>query len=205
MLDYILSKIKAGEYIELIPVHPEAPQSRNSYISLFFRFEKYFDGREKRTKFPIMLGYMAVDWMKGKPYPQIIKEMQSYRPKMSIPTLVREVMDIIENTLRFKCVEYTRCYIDLIAYAFSECGLVDKIGSIPSIPLYLEIGASSGTMVNLVGLGFSRTTAGLLNETAANHAMDRSECIKWLLKEPWEGADLPRVCLREINGVLGNT
>jgi hypothetical protein len=138
-------------------------------------------------------------------YPVIIKKQQEYRPSSGIPVIVRQVMDTIETDIRFKMVQYTRCYLELLHHAFMQNNLEDKIKSLPALPLYLEIGACSGTMVNLIGLGFSRTTAGLINEKAAKHDMDRNSCYRWLKRQNWESSDLPRVCRDEIKAILGGS
>jgi len=90
----------------------------------------------------------------------------------------------------------------LLHHAFETNGLSDLCSSIPAIPLYLELGACSGTMVNLIGLGVSRTTAGLLNAKAANRSMDRGQCVSWLLRENWDASDLPKVCISEVQHIL---
>ena len=204
MLEYQLKKIENGQENGLIPLHPERPGAKANYIGLFSRYEKCFDGRENATKNAIRLAIIALDWMKGVPYPELIKNQQKINPKSSIPVIVRNTMETIEADIRFTLVQRTRCYIDLLIHAFEISGLSEKSSSIPALPLFLEVGASSSTMISLVGLGFSRTTAGKLNDKAVNHSMNRSESRQWLRKEKWESADLPKICLREVNDILAS-
>jgi len=204
MLDYIQQSIDKGEHAKLIPPHPQttSPDPYQMYIRLLSRYERYFDGRAKASQMPRYLAAIALAWMRGTPYPQIIQESQKRNPDKALPTVIRELMETIENRLRFKAVQQTRCYSDLLRHALEINDLEDLIASIPSIPLYLELGACSGTMVNLIGLGISRTTAGLLNAKAANRSMDRGQCVTWLLREDWESSDLPKVCVNEVRTVL---
>lgn len=202
MLDYILTSIDSGDHAKLIPPHPYGLNAYQMYVRLLSRYEKYFDGRPKASGKPKYLAVIALEWMKGTPYPQLIRKSQKKVPTKSLPAIVRDMMDTIEIQLRFRAVQQTRCYLDLLRYALDANDLGNMIPSIPAIPLYLEVGACSGTMVNLVGLGLSRTTAGLLNAKAANREMDRGQCVAWLLRENWESSDLPKVCINEVKMVL---
>ncbi|MBN1690559.1 MAG: hypothetical protein JW901_06020, partial [Dehalococcoidia bacterium] len=202
MLDYQLNKIDRGECDDLIPLHPEARRATESYIRLFKRYDKCFDGRATSSRRPVRLALIALEWMKGTPYPVMIKKQQEFKSGSSVPVVVRETMDTIENEIRFKLVQKTRCYLDLLVHALEKTGSPEKVQSLPSLPLYLEIGACSVTMISLVGLGFSRTTAGLLNEKAAKHQMDRAECLRWLQGENWNISDLPRISISEIKNIV---
>ncbi len=205
MLDYMLKSIRRGDYAKLIPPHPYGQDPYQMYVRLFSRYENYFDGRKPASKKPRYLAVIALEWMKGTPYPQLIRASQKHTPTRVLPAIVRKMMDTIEIQLRFEAVQRTKCYIDLLRYAFETNSLASLVPSIPAIPLYLEVGACSGTMVNLIGLGLSRTTAGLLNAKAANRGMDRGQCIVWLLRENWEASDLPKLCVNEVKMMLTGT
>lgn len=205
MLDYMLKSIRSGEHAKLTPPHPYGQDAYRGYVRLLSRYENYFDGRTPASKKPKYLAVIALEWMKGTPYPQLISASQKYNSTKALPAIIRGMMDTIEIQLRFRAVQQTRCYIDLLRHAFEANDLTDLVPSIPAIPLYLELGACSGTMVNLIGLGLSRTTAGLLNAKAANRDMDRSQCVVWLLREKWEFSDLPKVCINEVKMVLAGT
>jgi hypothetical protein len=202
MFDYMLESIRKREYDKLIPPHPYGQNPYQMYVRLFSRYENYFDGRKPASKRPKYLAVIALEWMKGTPYPQLIRKSQEKYPTKALPTIVREIMETIEIQLRFRAVQRTKCYIDLLRHAFEANNLAALVPSIPAIPLYLELGACSNTMVNLIGLGLSRTTAGLLNTRAANRGMDRGQCIAWLRGENWESSDLPKVCINEVRIVL---
>jgi len=207
MLDYMQTSIARGDHAKLIPPHPQAadPDPYQMYIRLLSRYERYFDGRARASQMPRYLAAIALAWMRGTPYPQIIQEGQRRNPNKGLPTVIRDLMETIENRLRFKAVQQTRCYLDLLRHALEANDLGNLVASIPAIPLYLELGACSGTMVNLIGLGISRTTAGLLNAKAANRSMDRGQCVAWLLRENWEASDLPKVCINEVRTVLAGS
>ncbi|MEN6424733.1 MAG: DEAD/DEAH box helicase [Phycisphaerales bacterium] len=205
MLDYLLNCIQSRDHGKLVPPHPYGQDAYQMLVRLLSRYEKHFDGRLVASRTPKYLAVIALEWMKGTPYPQLIRASQAKQPKRSLPAVIRDMMDTIEIRLRFKAVQQTRCYIDLLRHALETNNLGDLVPTIPAIPLYLEIGACSGTMVNLIGLGLSRTTAGLLNQKAANRSMDRGQCVTWLRRENWLSSDLPKVCINEVNMALAGS
>jgi hypothetical protein len=202
MLDYMLKSIGSRDHTKLIPPHPFAQGAYQMFVRLLSRYERYFDGRDRASKSPRYLAVIALEWMKGTPYPQIIRASQERSPGKALPTVIRGIMDTIEVRLRFRAVQQTRCYIDLLRHCLETHGLAELVPTIPAIPLYLEVGACSNTMVTLIGLGLSRTTAGLLNRRAANKNMNRGNCVAWLLREKWKSSDLPKVCINEVKMIL---
>ena len=111
-------------------------------------------------------------------------------------------MESIEQGLRFRYLRYSSCYIDLLKFALSENGQDEWIERIPSIPLYLELGACSDTMVNLIGIGLSRITAGIIAERAVNKEMGRSEVLEWLKRQNLRALNVPSVCIREVEELV---
>ncbi|WP_256006692.1 DEAD/DEAH box helicase [Pedobacter deserti] len=201
MLDYMLKCVQKNDSEKLIPLHPLADAWKN-YVRIFSRFEKYFDGREKATKIPKRLASMSLSWMRGDSYPIIIKKQEELSNSENLPKIIRETMETIENVIRFRLVQYTKCYIELLKHVLILNGQNDKAQKIPSLPLYLEIGAASGTMISLIGIGFSRTTASIINDKAADKGMDRQQSYNWLRRENWDASDIPRVCKHEIRSIL---
>ncbi|MEM7540515.1 MAG: DEAD/DEAH box helicase [Pseudomonadota bacterium] len=207
MYSYLSKRIDEKEPAELIPKHPLSEGVYESYLRLFKRIHNHFECRPKQDKAHTFFARQAVDWMRGYPLPRIIDSALNHRrsntsrePK--IGTVVREVLRTIENDLRFRYVKYTSCYIDLLLQVLEEKGLNDLATQVPSIPLYLELGASSNTMVNLIGLGLSRTTAEVLADKAANKSMDRQQTQRWLRRRPLDQMDIPDICRREIDGII---
>lgn len=107
-------------------------------------------------------------------------------------------MKNIEQDLRFRYVKYASCYNDLLQEALNKTGNESYTGSIPPIPLFLELGASSKTMVSLIGWGLSRTTAKILTDKAQNKNMGRREILIWLKRQNLEALDVPGICIKEI-------
>ncbi len=207
MLQYIQHSINKGDYEKLIPIHPLSTTSYESYIRFFGRLKKYFElsGQSSKAKQNTRTAAIALAWMRGAPYPEIIKKSFEHKknasPKASLQATIRETMDFIENKLRFSLVQQSKCYFELLAFALKENNLQDEIIKIPALPLFLELGACSKTMVNFIGLGLSRTTAGLLANKASNTNMDREKAMNWLLKQNLDAYDFPAICMEEINAL----
>jgi hypothetical protein len=90
------------------------------------------------------------------------------------------------------------CYTDILRQVLRDTRNEKYLESIPSIPLYLELGASSTTMVSLISLGLSRTTAGIIADKAANPGMSQQQAEDWLMKQNLEGLGVPGICIREV-------
>ena len=107
-------------------------------------------------------------------------------------------MENIEDDLRFRYVKYFTCYNSLLAYTLKSKSLADYIEAIPDVPLYLEMGGSSGSMINMMALGLSRTTAESLIEFMPNKEMGIRELKNWLQIQPLEQFDISSVCIEEV-------
>jgi hypothetical protein len=75
------------------------------------------------------------------------------------------------------------------------------VSSIPSLPLYLEIGASDKTMISFISLGLSRVTAMKLNEMSARKDLDAASAIQWLRTRPLEALGLSPLLLAEVRAI----
>lgn len=208
MLDYLVPRIGEIGPEQLIPLHPAQrwEDAHKSFIRLFKRIHTYFEKLPKDNKSHAYFAPLALRWMRGDPLPRLLDDAITYRqkqnPNTSTPRIIRDTLDDIENDLRFRYVKYTSCYCDLLKEALQRTAHTDLVERIPAIALFLELGASSRTMINLVGLGLSRMTASLVAAKAANKNMERPEAQQWLLRENWNESDLSRICVKEIRRVL---
>jgi hypothetical protein len=77
------------------------------------------------------------------------------------------------------------------------------VGSIPPIPLFLEVGASDKTMMSFIGLGLSRVTARRLNERAARKDLDQTSARTWLTTQNLQALDLSPILIEDVRKILG--
>ena len=203
MLDLLEREIENDGARILIPLHPLSHNAYTSLLRVFRNVHRYFE--QRTTESYRYFAMLAVKWMRGDPYREIIEGAYRYKKghmkygrDPSVATVIRNVMEDIEQNLRFRYLNYTSCYIDLLKEALIKTGNSSYVDRIPNIPLFLEFGASSTTMVSLMGIGLSRTTAHLLSSMTPNKGMSSFEALDWLKQLRLESIDLPAVCIREI-------
>ncbi|MFY4729951.1 hypothetical protein, partial [Nitrospira sp. BLG_2] len=107
-----------------------------------------------------------------------------------------------ENDLRFRYVKYTNCYIDVVKLALAETETDLSNVSIPSLPLYLELGASSETMISLLGMGISRASASVISSHAPRQNMNRPDTLRWIKNTNWTGRNISRLTIQEIKDIV---
>ncbi len=72
---------------------------------------------------------------------------------------------------------------------------------IPPLHLFMELGGSTNTMVNLMGMGLSRTAAAIFVPHLINSNMKREEIISWLNRNNIYALGLPQSVLAEIEQI----
>ena len=210
MEDYLVERIKEKGPLYLIPPHPmnrwEVVQG--SYIQLFNRFARYF----MKVPRPAAMKHdaiLALLWMRGRSYSELLRDQISYKQKSlkrgepKVNTEARNLFKKIDNDLRFEYVKFTKCYNDLLIHALSTIDVTGAIPAIPPLHLYLELGASSGTMVSLIGLGVSRNSAAQLTQAAVKTDMSEEETEEWLRGLNLKALDMPDTVISEVKQVIG--
>lgn len=190
----------------LIPAHPLSGDAYDSYKRLFKWLHRYFERvDDNRHRY---FSLIALRWIKGESYAEMIGKQHSYRQEshkgnVKLATTIRGLLRNINQDLRFRYVKYTRCYVDVLTSALNESGFSHLRERIPPVSLFLELGASSRTMVNLIGLGLSRTSAGIIHECVHDVDMTREEVVEWLRETDLTRRSVPDLCVEEVREVLG--
>ena len=207
MLNYLVEGIEKNGAPRYIPIHPlrDWEDSKGSLLRLFKRIHSHFEKIPGKNRSEFYFAPLALRWMRGEPLRRLIDGAYEYRQskqrRVNIATVIRDVFRDVEKQLRFRYVKYTACYNDILTEALRRTGYVELSAHIPSIPLFLEIGASSRTMMNLVGLGFSRTAAAVITEKAVEKDMDREAVRKFLSEQNWGALGLSPVLMKEVERV----
>ena len=203
LFDYFSSKGDAID--EYIPVYPNDANAYEEYVKLIGRIGKTI------ANYPPQLNtsraVLLVNWMSGKPLSYIIKRSyESYQrnnSSKSLPTIIREVMDNIENFVRYSFSKDSSCYIDILRYYLELQGRDDLIELIPQMNLWLEFGVSEKTHLSLLALGLSRSTVITLSEKyITNTHMTRNECLMWLRSLNLESLEISPIMKDDISKVL---
>jgi hypothetical protein len=187
----------------MIPRHPregEAFQSYADILELCYRLILGIDTSRGLHRFHAVI---AKKWMLGIPLPQIIDDQIVRNSEKIIQTTIRDTLALVETQIRFQAVRLFGCYINLLTYALTIAGMSDLASSIPTLPLYLEVGASDRTMISLISLGLSRVTAMKLNEMSARKDLDVLGALQWLRSRPPQSLGLSPMLLSEIQAIVG--
>lgn len=191
-----------------IPPHPmhQFNAIKERYAILFQMYENYLVN--SKSKSYLYFYWISLDWMRGDSYYDLLKNRIDYsnskrkRGSANVNTEARGLFEDIESGVRFKYVKFSKCYNDILSHILKEHNLEEAISSIPPLHLYLELGASSTTMINLIGMGISRTAASQIAKVMLNSSMTTEEIRTWLNKQNLRALNLSNSIIAEIEEIL---
>lgn len=216
LYDNLLEKIDEGRLAELLPMNPkEAPLG--FYEALFGRIVEQVNGESR--KFGALAGRLAVDWMKGIPYPEMLGRWISRQRKSeqrkaaqamseganppkpeTLDGLIRKAFDLIEETVRFQFVQLGKAYRDLLLHALRQTGNDTHVPRVFDFALALELGISSKTGTAYVELGLSRIAASALERLSPDDKPLSVEAARQLLRNlDAETAKLSPIIVTELH------
>ena len=203
LFDRIAGQVKLGptQARAMIPLHPREPDAYQSYSKILQHCHQVILGIE--NKIHSFHALIAVWWMQGRPLPQIIQNQIERSPAADTRTTIRSALHLIEDSIRFQSVRMFSCYNVLLVHALESADLGDLVSSIPSLPLFLEVGACDKTMISFIALGLSRVAATKLNDLSARKDLDPVEAKRWLQTRPLETLGLSPLLLAEVQAVIG--
>jgi len=131
----------------IIPKHPRDTQAYNSYLAAICRCHGAILKYPSSDKSHVYYTQLALKWMKGEPLPKIIDASLEYKMQQgqspNIASVIRNTLNEIESGLRFKYVRLFSCYNAVLELLLRNKGMSELVSSIPAVPMYLEVGASS--------------------------------------------------------------
>ena len=150
---------------------------------------------------------IVVQWLKGLSLSRIIVGSIEWHKEVGrpyqLPLLIRETMSLVEQVARFLAPKYMSAYVDVLRLHLRESGREDLLDDDVDIGTQLELGISSQTLLSLVELGLSRSSAVELFERMARDDLGRAGCIAWIRQHDpeFEGMGIPAVVIREVRAV----
>jgi hypothetical protein len=172
-----------------------------NYRRAFRRIHTYllqYPGGDKRHNF---FAPLALRWMKGDPLPVLIDSAIQYNKRTgggkSTARIIRDTMENVEDDLRFRYVKFFTCYNAILGFALQQSGKEQYVNTIPNVPLFLEMGGSSGVMINLMALGLSRTTAESLSEYITDKDLTLEQTKVWIRGRNFAQLDISPICTQE--------
>ncbi|WP_211103576.1 hypothetical protein [Azospirillum sp. TSA2s] len=188
----------------LIPKHPSDREAYQSYSEVLEICHKVIEGRPDDSRLHRFLALIALFWMRGKPLPQIIQNQLRRSTDPDRRRVIRHTLELVEKRVRYQCVRLFSCYGAILAEVLQNVGLPDTAKSLPSIPLFLELGASDKTTLSLMSYNLSRATATRLTPHAPSRDLNPEQALEWLHRAPVENYRLPALLLEEIYEVRGD-
>lgn len=201
---YNYFKEKEDKISEYIPVLPEDDKATDEYINMIGRIGKTIASYHHGLHY--YRSILILNWMKGKPLSLLISNAQKYYQKQNrskkLPEIIRNVMDDVENFVRFRFTNDSSCYVDILRFFLEQNGKENLIDRIPPLNLWLEFGVSQKTHLSLLSLGISRNTVIELSEYITNSNMNKQDSIDWLKSQNFEQLEISTIMLEEINKII---
>jgi len=188
----------------LVPKHPNHRDAYQSYADILEICHKTIEGRPDTSRLHRFLALIAVFWMRGRPLPQIVQNQLRRNPDRDRREIIRDTLELVEKRVRYQCVRLFSCYGAVLAEVLQDVNLPDVAKTLPSIPLFLELGASDKTTLSLMSNGLSRATATRLTPRAPSRDLGPEDAMDWLRQAPVETYRLPALLLGEVLEIRGD-
>jgi replicative superfamily II helicase len=182
-----------------VPLFPTSEGAFDRLVEIFQSIETLMIRANNRSF--RYFAFLANKWMAGATLKELVENKLIYKKidddADKINEAIRELFDELELALRYRYVKYTKIYIDVLKAVFLERSRADDAEKVLPLHLFLEYGASSETLINLISLGLSRTSALLLRPRIARD-LDVAACQRFIDRINLDLTDLPAVCKAEI-------
>ncbi|WP_155625062.1 helicase-related protein [Burkholderia multivorans] len=201
LLQRIRELVRHRDFSKLIPSNPSG-DSYTVYNSIIRRLYKYLggmnlsgeEGRRQRG-YVSHVTVTALKWMRGEPLTQSVAEAVKYKKTVAQQTnkrpltqaaidgAIRDMFTLIEQTIRFKLVQWAKAYVDLLKYALAQEGLDEMVTQVYDFSLALELGVSTRTGRSLVEFGLSRITAAAMASLITDSSLSSDQVRGWFLQQ----------------------
>jgi hypothetical protein len=185
LFEYIDQRIRTLGPSQLLPIHPQSPGAYDRLLRILQIIHRVFKGVDDESH--TFVATLAQQWMRGDPFPVMIdgfvKAKRRRQPDYDFRKAVREFLEEVDNTLRFTYVRYIQCYISVLGAVLRASGYESHMAGLAPLHVFLELGASTPTMMNLQSLGISRIAARQLQDRASTTDMTPRQLRIWLSDE----------------------
>ncbi|MER9487000.1 hypothetical protein NKI50_13545 [Mesorhizobium sp. M0563] len=187
---------------ELLLKHPRETKAFDSYVAALALCHGTLLRRTGSINQNRFFALMLLKWMQGISISELVDGRTSFYPNEKIDTTIRSTLDLVEQELRFNYVRAFGCYNALLSEALKVSGHGELCKSMPSIALYLEIGASDKTMISFIALGLSRLAAKNLTNICPIKTLDVKNARAWLSRQDLEILGFSTYIRSEVNLAL---
>lgn len=208
LLDDLWHRFSAGITSNMIPVDPYQAIAIDNFREVFRIIEEVFIQSENNSwKYFSTLAY---HWVIGKSLRDLIDNRLLYYnaingDRKKINKHIRDLLDDIEQTLRFTYVRYLKAYLDVLRAFLESQQQPEKAEALSPWDLYVEFGARDRVLLQLMSIGVSRSTAILIRRAITTQQdVSREECWTKLKGLPLKVLAIPGVCKEEIRKLTGS-
>jgi hypothetical protein len=190
----------------LCPVQPFSNGAYDNLVRIFELIEQVFI--KSNTQRHRYFAFLALEWINGKPIRDLVKSRLNFKgvpdEEKTINEEIRDLFTEIEEDLRYRYVKYTSIYLDVLAIILKEVSKAETAEKLLPLHMFLEFGASSRVLINLMSLGLSRTSAILLQRSVSlSSEMSLQECRRYLDAVNLTRIAIPAICKSEISRLRG--
>lgn len=197
-----------GDVENLLPAPVDSDDSYDRFVTIMRRINAHLFPAFMPEGLEPYHALIVVRWLKGHSLASMIKANITYhnehkRP-FKLPVLIRDTMDKVEQTARFRAPKYLSAYMDILHFHLRKVGREDLVDVDLDIGTQLEFGVSSTTLLSLMELGLSRMSAVALYEKIARDDLTKDACFEWVetRADRLDTLDIPAIILREVRAKL---
>jgi hypothetical protein len=192
----------------LCPAQPFAGDAYQNLVEIFSIIDRVFIKSNNQRH--LYFAYLALVWIKGMPIRDLVQTRLDYKKtpddRESVNEEIRDLFREIEEELRYRYVKYTSIYLQVLSLILTEKGETERADKLLPLNMFLEFGASDKTLINLMCVGLSRTSAILLKRTVSlSSEMTLQECKRYLDVVNLERITIPAICKAEISRMRGGS
>jgi superfamily II DNA/RNA helicase len=197
-----------GDVENLLPAAVDSQDSYDRFVTIMRRINQHLYPAFTPDGIIPLYALIVVQWLKGFSLARMIERNIDYhrRTKRSftLPKLIRNTMELVEQVARFRAPKYLSAYVDVLNLHLSAIGRGDLIDNEVDIGTQLEFGVSSRTLLSLIELGLSRLSAVALYEIIARDDLNKEDCVAWVRgrNAEFEGMNIPAAIVREVRAKI---
>lgn len=206
LLDWI--RTYEGSLEDLLPAPAESTDAYNRFVRIMEIIDQQVFPAFQPPGLVPLHALIVIEWLRGFSLSTIIRRRTEYHDRRgqsyNIAKVIRETMELIEQTARFRAPKYMGAYIDVLKLHLSTIGREDLIDDELDLGVALEFGVSTQTLMSLMEFGLSRISAVALYEKIALDRLDQDACVEWLeeREDNLEALELPNIVLREVRSKI---
>ena len=193
-----------GNIEDLLPAPAESTDAYNRFVLVMGIInQRVFPTFQPDGLVPLH-ALIVIEWLRGLSHSTIIRRRienhENTNQNYNKGKVIRDTMELIEQTARFRAPKYLDAYVDIVKLYLAEEGREDLIDDELDLSVALEFGVSTQTLMSLMEFGLSRISAVALYERIALDQLDQAACIEWLREREknLEALELPNIVLREV-------